>query len=154
VAGAHRAKDSIGKQLTGGGLTARRAAALISFFTLSLTLLAALLAFLLDRDDFPNIGVALWWAVQTVTTVGYGDFVPTNTEGRLIGALVMLVGVSFVAVVTASIAAAFVQAARSRVGSEADEHPLADRLDEIATRLDRLEAAVERSRPGEPPAPG
>ena len=46
-----------------------------------------------DAREFPNIGDGLWWAVQTVTTVGYGDRVPTSPGGRLIAALVMLVGI-------------------------------------------------------------
>lgn len=126
-------------------LTARRAAAIISLFTLTLTLIAATLAFLLDRDDFPNIGISAWWALQTVTTVGYGDFVPTNTEGRVIGSLVMLGGISFIAVVTASIAAALVEGARRRATAKPEDHPLAAKLEEISARLQRLEETVARS---------
>ncbi len=126
-------------------LTARRAAAIISLFTLTLTLVSAMLAFLLDRNDFPNIGISIWWALQTVTTVGYGDFVPHNTEGRVIGSLVMLGGISFSAVVTASIAAALVEAARRRASAKPQDHPLAAQLDEISTRLQRLEETVARS---------
>lgn len=126
-------------------LTARRAAAIISLFTLSLTVVAATLAFFLDRDDFPNIGISGWWALQTVTTVGYGDFVPHNTEGRIIGSLVMLGGISFSAVVTAAIAAALVEAARRRANAKPEEHPLAGQLEQISARLERLEQAVARS---------
>jgi voltage-gated potassium channel len=132
--------------LASGRLTARRAAVVISLFTLALTVIAALLVFAFDRDEFPNLGVSLWWAIQTVTTVGYGDFVPHSAGGRIVGALVMLIGISFVAVVTAAIAAAFVQSAKQRVGQD----PLASRLDEIVTRLERLEAALERSNPSKP----
>ena len=138
------------ERVTSNPLTARRAAAIISLFTLCLTLVAALLAFLLDRDDFPSMGIALWWAIQTVTTVGYGDFVPHNTEGRIIGSLVMLGGISFVAVVTASIAAALVEAARQRLSLSPEEHPLASRLEEISMRLERLEKAVASSSPPKP----
>lgn len=120
-------------------------------FTLALTMLGALMAFLLDRSDFPNIGISIWWALQTVTTVGYGDFVPTNTEGRIIGGIVMLGGISFAAVVTASIAAALIEAARQRIGDSPEEHPLASRLEEIMVRLERLEEAVERSSSSKPP---
>src|SRR4029079_17590688 len=81
----------------------RRAAFVISLFTLILTSVAAVLIFVFDREDYPKLGVSFWWAIQTVTTVGYGDFVPHNTEGRFIGGVVMLLGVSLVAVITASI---------------------------------------------------
>lgn len=115
-------------------------------FTLTLTLAGAIMAFLLDRSDFPNLGISIWWALQTVTTVGYGDFVPTNTEGRIIGSIVMLGGISFVAVVTASIAAALIEGARRRMRDDApDGHDLASQLTEISMRLERLEDAVGRS---------
>lgn len=143
-------RSRLARRLLSTPLTARRAAAVISLFTLSLTLIAATAAFVLDRDDFPNLGISIWWALQTVTTVGYGDFVPANTEGRVIGALVMLGGISFIAVVTASIAAALVEAARRRTGSEPELHPLAPQLEEIAARLERLEAAVGTDRPSRP----
>ena len=136
------------KRVSARPLTARRAAAIISAFTLTLTLVAATGAFLLDRDDFPNLGISMWWALQTVTTVGYGDFVPRNTEGRIIGSVVMLGGISFVAVVTASIAAALVEAARERRAAPEDRS-LTAKLDEIAARLERLEQAVERAGRGD-----
>lgn len=126
-------------------LTAGRAALLISVFTFGLTMLAALVAVVLDPEDFPNLGISAWWALQTVTTVGYGDFVPTSTEGRAIGSVVMLGGISFVAVVTAAIAAALVEAARRRArAAAAEEHPLAPQLEEISARLQRLEEALRK----------
>lgn len=144
----------LAQRLLSAPLTARRAAAVISLFTFSLTLIAATAAFLLDRDDFPNLGISIWWALQTVTTVGYGDFVPANTEGRVIGALVMLGGISFIAVVTASIAAALVEAARQRAGREPEQHPLAQQLAEISARLERLEATVAQRSSGSRPSDG
>jgi voltage-gated potassium channel len=140
--------------LTSASMTARRAAAIISLFTLILTAVAALAVHLLDREDFPNFGISAWWAVQTLTTVGYGDHVPQNSEGRIIGAVVMLGGISFVAVVTAAITASLIEAARARASSSrAGEDALSPRLDEIIARLDRLEARVGGSSP-RPPAEG
>ena len=125
---------------------------IIGVFTLVLTIMAAVLARLLDPEDFPSLGIAAWWALQTVTTVGYGDFVPTNTEGRVIGAVVMVGGIGFLTVVTASIAAAFVENARRRMGRESEAEQT-EKLDEILERLGRLERALDRSprsRSGEP----
>ena len=51
----------------------------------------------------------VWWAVVTVTTVGYGDFYPEGVEGRIIGMAVMLLGIGFIAVLTATIASQFIQ---------------------------------------------
>jgi len=134
----------VGRRLISRDLTVRRAAIVISLFSATLTSVAAVLIFLFDREEFPNLGVSLWWAMQTVTTVGYGDFVPHNTEGRIIGGIVMLLGVSLVAVVTASIAAAFIQATKRKVVEDPADHPLAGKLDEISERLDRIEQALEK----------
>ena len=56
-----------------------------------------------------RVGQPLWWAVVTVTTVGYGDLYPTDGEGRLIGMVVMLLGIGFISVLTATIASHFIQ---------------------------------------------
>jgi voltage-gated potassium channel len=79
----------------------------------------------------------VWWAVVTVTTVGYGDTYPRTDEGRAIAVAVMLVGIGFVALLTAAAAERFMR------GREAEQQraELHERLDEIATRL----AALERS---------
>ena len=62
----------------------------------------------IDHKNFTTLGQGLWWSVQTVTTVGYGDLVPTNASGRLVAALVMLLGLAFLAVITAAITSSFV----------------------------------------------
>ena len=130
------------ERLASSTLTARRAGQYIAVATLAVTIIAAFAIWLLDNEDFPTIGTALWWAVQTVTTVGYGDVVPTTATGRLIGTIVMLLGIGFVTVVTASITAMFVERARSRLRGEMDD-VLAARLDRIDARLERIEALLE-----------
>ena len=62
-------------------------------------LLVAACAFIVQRSDgpadgFDNYGDGLWWAIVTLTTVGYGDLVPTSTVGRLTGALLMISGIA------------------------------------------------------------
>ena len=83
--------------------------------------------------------------MQTVTTVGYGDHVPTTAAGQIVAALVMLLGIGFITVITASITSSFVTRSRQEqpsVGVESRPEQLA-RIDE---RLERIEAALkERS---------
>lgn len=124
--------------------TPRGAAVVIASVTTSITVGAGLLMTVVNRDDYPTVGSGLWWAVQTVTTVGYGDVVPQDTVGRLIATLIMLLGIGFVTVITAYITSAFV--ARQSRSSTADRVEAAERLASIDERLARLEAALRERR--------
>lgn len=83
----------------------------------------------------------VWWAITTVTTVGYGDIVPHTTGGRIIGITIMLVGIGFVALLTAFIADRFINLS---VESEAKEDLILAELRAINSRLDALEADISR----------
>jgi voltage-gated potassium channel len=130
-------------------LTARRAAAIIASFTVMITIVGGILERVLDHREYPTIGRGLWFALQTVTTVGYGDVTPRDSVGRFIAAVVMLSGIGFLAVITAAVTAALVESSRSRFAarSELDE---ARRLDGIDQRLARIEAALQQSASGGP----
>jgi voltage-gated potassium channel len=129
-------------------LTAPRAARIIASVTISVTCVAAILIHFTDKKNFPNIGDSLWWAIQTVTTVGYGDLVPTSATGRLVAALVMLVGIGFLTVITAAITSTFIETARRRIdGSTTDA--LSVKLDQIVARLDLIEAGLANIRGGD-----
>lgn len=81
----------------------------------------------------------IWWAVATLTTVGYGDIYPKTDFGRVLALLLIILGLGMMAALTANIAAAF-------VGSEKKEEDVEvlRRLDEISARLAALEQAVDR----------
>jgi voltage-gated potassium channel len=129
------------KVLTRKALTVRRAAQIIAIVTIVVTIVAGLLMHFTDPKNFPNIGVGMWWAIQTVTTVGYGDVVPTSTVGRLVAALVMLVGIGFLTVITAAITSTFIETTRRRLeGATTDA--MSAKLDQIVTRLAAIEAAL------------
>jgi voltage-gated potassium channel len=102
-----------------------------------------LVVWLFDHADFPNLGVGWWWSLQTVTTVGYGDIVPTTALGRAVGAVIMLESIAFVSVLTAAIASNFVARTRRRTPGE---DTVGERLDEIAARLDAIENAIRAIR--------
>jgi voltage-gated potassium channel len=139
--------------LTRKPLTIGRAARIIVSFTVAMTLIGGVLIHYADQQNFPNIGDGLWWSVQTVTTVGYGDHVPTNAVGRVVAAVVMLVGIGFLSVITATITAAFIESVRKRL--EGVEIKTLDRkLDRISARLDAIEAGIARPGTGDAGARG
>jgi voltage-gated potassium channel len=104
----------------------------------------------LDHDEYPNIWRGMWWALQTVTTVGYGDVTPTQTAGRIVAAFVMLEGIAFLAILVAAITSTFIaRAERERERAEAAEEASVEeridaRFDDLAGRLDRVEAMLAR----------
>jgi voltage-gated potassium channel len=131
-------------------LSARRAAAIIAAATVLITVAGGLLERVFDHKEFHTAGKGLWFALQTVTTVGYGDATPQQASGRIIGGVIMLAGIAFLAVITAAVTAALIESSRRRfVQTEAD---MSQRLVEMSARLARIEAALERTGagPGDP----
>ncbi|HEV8103695.1 MAG TPA: potassium channel family protein, partial [Gaiellaceae bacterium] len=90
----------------------------------------------------------MWWAIQTVTTVGYGDVTPKAIGGRIVAALVMLEGIAFVAIVTAAITSTFVARAEHLQDVAAAEDDAAREAGieagfaEVNGRLDRVETML------------
>jgi voltage-gated potassium channel len=127
----------------------RNAAAVIVLATLVIVVGAGALMTVIDNEEYKDVGVGMWWALQTVTTVGYGDVAPANAGGRLVGALVMLEGTAFIAIVTAVITSTFVtrasrdyEATRAK-DEETDAERIDRRFDELERKLDLLTGARE-----------
>jgi voltage-gated potassium channel len=99
---------------------------------------------LVDPDTFDSVWLGMWWAIQTVTTVGYGDIVPGSTTGKVIASFMMLGGLSLFAVVTGAITSAFVAQAQRRMQGD----PVVERLDQLADQLKKLQEDVARSQRG------
>ena len=94
-------------------------------------------------SNIETLGQSLWWAFVTVFTVGYGDYTPVTPAGRVIGVILIFVGVGVIAIFTASVATRFLSARDSRTGVpgrviEEDEAT----LDVVLARLESLEARL------------
>ena len=82
----------------------------LAFVIGAIALVAALAVRLLARGEFTSFGESLWWAAQTVTTVGYGDVIPQTWFSRVIAVLVMFFGIATVSLTTAVITADVISA--------------------------------------------
>lgn len=95
--------------------------------------------------NITTIGNAIWWAIVTVSTVGYGDMFPVTLGGRVVAAGIMAIGILTLAVITAQVSSSFVeQAARRRGEVKAPPDPPLElrHLRELHERLDRIEAGL------------
>jgi len=123
----------------------RRSTVAIMSATVLVVVAGAVVVWIFDREEYPTFGGALWFTLQTVTTVGYGDNTPERIVGRAVAAVVMITAIGLITVVTAAITSVFIEAARSeRSTSQRDEETeLLKRLivsvDDIGARLDQLE---------------
>jgi voltage-gated potassium channel len=124
----------------------RRAFFFLAFATLVLTIVVGILVTIIDERDFHNVGDGLWWAIVTLGTVGYGDIVPHTTWGRIIGTIVIIFGVTFIAFLTALVTSAFVSAEQDERTVAAEKQRASD-LNETTALLQELldrVGAVER----------
>jgi voltage-gated potassium channel len=126
----------------------RRIFPYLAVATLTLALLAGLVMTLVDEKDFPNYGLAVWWAIVTLATVGYGDVVPTTVPGRIVGSAVIILGVTFLAFLTATVTSLFVssdqEVARERelAEREAADKELRDAIARLEERLTSIESKL------------
>jgi len=139
-----RSERWIERRIERRGLRPRDAAYLIGGFWAVAVVGFGVLERLIDPKTFPNVWLGMWWALETVTTVGYGDIVPGQTAGKVIGGFLMLGGLSLLAVVTAAITSQFV--ARAQAMDSGDD-PVVQKLDELGAELRAVRAELEHLRP-------
>jgi len=127
------------KRVERRGMTPRLAATLIAAFWAVGVVIFGVVEWLVDPDTFDTVWLGMWWGVQTVTTVGYGDVVPGNVTGKILASFLMFGGLSLFAVVTGAITSAFVAQAQQRLGRE---DPVVNRLDEMGAQLEAVRAEL------------
>jgi len=134
----------------GAPISVRNALGAIVAGTLSVVITSALAMRALDPSEYKTYGKGLWWAIQTVTTVGYGDVTPVHVSGRIVAAIVMIWGTAYLAILTATITSTFVARAefeyrrREAASEAASEQKLEVRLEDLDARLERIEQALAR----------
>jgi voltage-gated potassium channel len=116
-----------------------RALMLVAGVSAAGVVVSSALVMMTDPDRFPDFGTGLWWAVATVTTVGYGDVVPSSAAGRLLGCALMFVGIGCFAFLTAVAASAIVV---GEVGEEEEQIERTER-DIVRTQKAILARLVE-----------
>lgn len=124
----------------------RYASAAIISTIATLVVVGALLMRLFDSDTYPTFGGAVWFTLQTVTTVGYGDDTPTSGIGRSVASVVMLVSISLITVITAVITSMFIRSV-SREQDEADRVTTTETLARIEASLAAAHERLERLDP-------
>jgi len=120
-------------------LSLARAIATIVVVAILLVLVAGLLVRIVEPETFDSIGLSYWWAVTTVTTVGYGDIVPESPGGRVVAAMLMLTGLALIPTLTSVIVSTLLSKSRR---SEQDRIEHLEK--EQATVLARIEERLER----------
>jgi hypothetical protein len=133
----------IEKRVERTGLRPRDAAYLIGAFWAIAVVVFGVLERIVDPKTFPTVWLGMWWAIETVTTVGYGDVVPQQTVGKLIAGFLMLGGLSLLAVVTAAVTSGFVARSQASAASNGDD-PVMQKLDDVGVQLQAIRAEVER----------
>jgi voltage-gated potassium channel len=118
-------------------LTSGDALKIATLVTVAVVVVAGAAQSIFASGEFGLFWDGVWWAIVTITTVGYGDIYPKTTAGRLIGIAVMIVGIAAALVPTATIASRFVRDEREGETTEILQilHGLQADVQEIKTRL-------------------
>jgi voltage-gated potassium channel len=129
-------------------VSVRNAASVIVTATFIVVVAGGIAIRAIDHREYSSIWEGMWWGLQTVTTVGYGDVTPKDAAGKIVGAVVMLEGLAFLAIITAAITSTFVtRAQREQQSREQAEDTVAEgstdpQLEQMAARLQRGESLL------------
>jgi voltage-gated potassium channel len=148
--GLSRSERWMDRRLERKGLRPRDAAYVIGTFWALAVVGFGVVERIVDPKTFHSVWLGMWWAVETVTTVGYGDVVPDQTIGKLIAGLLMIGGLSLLSVITAAITSGFVARAQ-RQRQALGEDPVMQKLDELSRQLETVKAELLQLQPGARP---
>jgi voltage-gated potassium channel len=140
-----RVEGWVDKKINRKGLRPRYAAYLVISTWLIAIVVFGIVQRAADPDTYPNIWLAWWWAIQTVTTVGYGDVVPQSTAGKAVASILMVGGLSFLSILTATITSSFVARRQDRARARGED-PVMQELARLSGKLESLETELKRSR--------
>jgi voltage-gated potassium channel len=130
-----RMERRVDSQINRKGLRPRYAAYLVIAAWLIAIVIFGIVQRIADPDTYPTIWLAWWWAIQTVTTVGYGDAVPQNTGGKVVASFLMIGGLSLISILTATITSSFVARREEKSQARGD--------DVVMNEIARLSAQIE-----------
>ena len=126
-------------------LRPRDAALLIGIVWLLAIIVWGVLEALVDPKTFPTVWLGMWWAIQTVTTVGYGDVVPVGTAGRIIATFLLLGGLALLTVIIAMITSGFVSRYQRQTIAAGDD-PYLHGMEQISLELTQVRAELQSLR--------
>jgi voltage-gated potassium channel len=131
----------------------RLAANVIVTATAVVVVVGGVMMRVLDHKEYKSVWLGMWWVLQTVTTVGYGDLTPKAPIGKILTSIVMLWGIAFLAIITAAITSVFVARAQQERLAAAEteaagaESTVDERFDQIDAQLQQLRELLEKTPP-------
>lgn len=136
-------QKAFGDAIRGRVVIYTAASAVLLVYAASLAVLDA------ERSDpsahIKNFGDAVWWSITTITTVGYGDFYPVTTNGRLVAVLLMIGGMSLIGMITATVATWIVQSVAE--GDAKNPAAVAAQIDELRSQITQLTTLLTDTAP-------
>jgi voltage-gated potassium channel len=125
-------------------LSLARAVTTVLGVAVVLVLVAGLLARIVEPDTFTSLGLAYWWAVTTVTTVGYGDVVPESPAGRVVASMLMLTGLALIPTLTSVIVSTLI--GKRHAADQERIIQMEESAEAVLARIEERLARIEQSR--------
>src|SRR3954447_10825525 len=143
----------VDRKISRKGMRPRYAAYLVIMTWLIAIAVFGILQRAADPHTYPTIWLAWWWAIQTVTAARSRELVPQQTAGKVVAAVLMVGGLAFLSILTATITSSFVARRQERARLKGDD-PVMQELTRLSEHVESLEAEMKRARLAEHGAPG